>query len=227
MCAKHAFRSCLPRSIAAALKCSNCFPFTRFCTSAAGRTYLASPGHDLQGHNISFIEGTTKDHCQSQCDTTHGCAAFTFGDVLGGRCSNCCWLKATLGPLTPTPGLTLHTPTSKTYTSSCNVDAPGHDMHLFPDTTQFWCQSKCEVTEGCVAFLYGNATTTAATATGETSTCSNCCWLKHTLGPLMPHPGLTIFYPVVAAQGKPRLRNETACFSVLALDITVTKRGRG
>ena len=142
-------------------------------------------GYDLSSPDFELHRETSQSWCQERCNSVAGCAAYTVGNASWG-CVNCCWLKSALEPLIKRSGrMTVYMPLTRKYNPSPGTTLTGEDIDFFRDTTQAWCQAKCDTVAACQAFVSG---------TLDIGDCVNCCWLKHTVtGKPQGSPGTTSY----------------------------------
>jgi hypothetical protein len=68
--------------------------------------------------------------------------------------------------------LTAYTPVTRQYNPSPSSTLTGEDVDFYRDTTQAWCQAKCDAHAACKGFVFG---------TPDNGDCTNCCWLKQSV----------------------------------------------
>jgi hypothetical protein len=142
--------------------------------------YTVSAGYNLTSSDLELHLNTTEAWCEERCSSIPACVAYMVGNATWG-CANCCWLKSDILPMRNESNLTVYMRIGQSYVPSVSFDVEGADLEYFTDTTQAWCQAKCDTAKECKAFVFGTP------GSGE---CRNCCWLKAEVATLVSSPGL-------------------------------------
>ena len=158
----------------------DCFTFP-LTGSFTRQQYVPSVGYKMDGLDLELFKDTTQAWCEERCNSLAECAAYMFGNSTWSW-KNVCWLKGSVTPLMIDDiGLVVYTTVGRSYTPSVGYTVMDDDLDFYPDTTQPWCQAKCDAVVGCKAFVFG------APGSGG---CNNCCKLKQTVTDLTPSPGM-------------------------------------
>jgi hypothetical protein len=141
---------------------------TEGCNAAINKSnWTKVTGMNYGGNDITSVDNSTAEQCQSLCTSTTECVGALLGNETYG---NKCWLK---NDLTPAPNadanLILYIPKSQdsNWTKITEMNYGGNDITSIENSTPEQCQSLCRATSGCVGALVGN------------ETYGNKCWLKN------------------------------------------------
>ena len=158
---------------------------TAGCNAAINnKKWSTITGMNYPGNDITSVEYSTPEKCQSLCASTNGCKGALITNETYG---NTCWLKSEL-TTTPYPdaNLTLYIPKSPdaNWSKVTGMNYPGNDITSVEYSTPEKCQSLCASTNGCKGALITN------------ETYGNTCWLKSELT-TTPYPdaNLTLYIP--------------------------------
>ena len=133
-----------------------------FATTLQGHSGVR-PGNDLPGSPVHLGGGTQASDCALLCDTTKGCAAWTwYPSQCGGPHSSMCYLKAEVQPTVAdacaVSDLQAVLLPNSSLDGLANTDGAGADITTLyiPNGTPRDCSMQCYQTVGCDLWIFSH-----------------------------------------------------------------------